>query len=72
MKQLKHLTKEQLAHFVVLLRYQKQSLDGPLCGCMTYANIGQIVRRSGNYCRVLCEKYVEEWRKHQSISRIYS
>ena len=54
------------------MRYQKQQLDHPKYGCMTYANIGSLVGKSGNYCRMVCKQYLEALKKHKVISSIYS
>ena len=57
---LKELNKEQIDRLIVLMRFGKQKKTLASLGCMTYHTIGSIVKKSHEYCRSVCLKYLKE------------
>ena len=52
-------SKDQLDSLIVLLRFQKQRQSCIRVGCMPYASIAHIVKRSPEYCRQVCKHHTD-------------
>ena len=55
---MKKVPKDSVNDLIILLRFQKQKVMDIEFGCMTYSNIAKIVKKSYEYCRKVCCRYI--------------